>query len=142
MHYYSGSVPDPPRLHPQPEIKSIANCLVNADAEEHIFPLVTTPYPVPVNSEPPPLPADAIPSPFAAMTPLAPSPHPLPIPNPAICLQGGYEPPTNTPAPTSSSPCPKNHPNKGKGKAPPYKKKTPICWTCGGKGHIQKNCIW
>src|SRR5713101_7415143 len=42
----------------------------------------------------------------------------------------------------SSSPCPKNHPNKGKGKAPPYKKKTPVCWMCHEKGHIQRNCIW
>src|SRR5713101_5335922 len=65
------------------EIKSIANCLINADAEEHILPLITTPYPIPVDSEPPPLPADVISSPFVAMTPLALSPHPLPSPNPA-----------------------------------------------------------
>src|SRR5713226_9275866 len=93
------------------EIKSIANRLVNADAEEHILPLVATPYPIPVDSEPPPLPADVIPSPFVAMTPLAPSPRPLPVPNPADHLRGGYEPPTSTPAPSTPSPHPKNHPN-------------------------------
>src|SRR5713226_3167045 len=76
------------------------------------------------------------------MTPLAPSPHPLPVPNPASCLTGRYEPPTNTPAPSSSTLHPKNHPNKSKGKAPPYKKKTPVCWMCGEKGHVQKNCVW
>src|SRR5229473_2797205 len=58
------------------EIQSIANRLINVDAEEHILPLITTPYPVPVNSECPPLPVDAILSPFTPMTPLAPSPHP------------------------------------------------------------------
>src|SRR5712692_6316444 len=73
------------------EIKSIANRLINVDVEEHILPLVTTPYPVPIDSEPPPLPADVIPSPFVAMTPLTPSPHPLPIPNPATHLCIGYE---------------------------------------------------
>src|SRR5713226_3382667 len=65
------------------EIQSITNRLVNADAEEHILPLITTPYPVPVNLEPPLIPTDAIPSPFTSMTLLTPSPCPLPIPNPA-----------------------------------------------------------
>src|SRR5713101_5057738 len=88
------------------------------DAEEHILPLVATPYPVPVDSEPPPLPDNAIPSPFTAMNPLASSPHLLPVPNTATCLRGRYEPPANIPTPSTASPCPKNHPNKGKGKAP------------------------
>src|SRR5713101_1979439 len=112
------------------------------DTKEHILPLVTTPYPIPVDSEPPPLPTDAIPSPFVAMTPLTPSPSPLPILNPPAHLRGGYEPPTSTPAPCTPSPHPRNRPNKGKGKAPPYKKKTLVCWTCSEKGHVQKNCVW
>src|SRR5713101_8127212 len=84
------------------ELKSIANYLINADAEEHILPLTATLYPIPVNSKSP-LPVTVIPSLFTSMVSLTPSPPLLPTPNHATHLRGGDESPTNTPAPSTSS---------------------------------------